>query len=131
MYLHASQIRLKQSIIPSFTLPRKVSETEFRVFASIFDPRNGILSCFLFRKRVRNGIPRVSVPRNSRNSVVNNHMFRLFRLPRNYFFVGNSQPYSRLGPFNVWQTCHHLFQISGVPVWFRSHHIFECYTLSG
>jgi hypothetical protein len=32
---------------------------------------------------------------------------------------------------NVWQTCHHLFQISGVPVWFRSHHIFECYTLSG
>jgi hypothetical protein len=21
--------------------------------------------------------------------------------------------------------------IAGVPVWFRSHHIFECYTLSG
>jgi hypothetical protein len=34
----------------------------------------------------------VSVPRNSRNSVGNNHLFRLFRLPRNYFFVGNSQP---------------------------------------
>ncbi len=27
----------------------------------------------------------VSVPRNSRNSVGNNHLFRLFRLPRNYF----------------------------------------------
>jgi hypothetical protein len=53
---------------------------------------NGIPSCFLFHGRVRNGIPRISVPRNSRNSVGNNHLFRLFRLPRNYFFVGNSQP---------------------------------------
>ncbi len=33
-----------------------------------------------------------SVPRNTQNSVGNNHLFRLFRLPRNYFFVGNSQP---------------------------------------
>jgi hypothetical protein len=24
---------------------------------------------------------------------------------------------------NVWQTCHDLFQIPGVLVWFRSHHI--------
>ncbi len=56
------------------------------------DPRNGIPSCFLFHGRVRNGIPKVSVPRNSRNSVGNNHLFRLFRLPRNYIFVGNSQP---------------------------------------
>jgi hypothetical protein len=32
---------------------------------------------------------------------------------------------------NVWQTCHDLFQISVVPVWFRSHHIFECYIFSG
>ncbi len=31
---------------------------------------------------------------------------------------------------NVWQTSHHLFEISGVPVWFRSHHTCECYTLS-
>jgi hypothetical protein len=58
-----------------------------------FVPRNGIPSCFLFRGRVRNEIPRFSVPRNNRNSVGNNHLFRLFRLPRNYFFVGNSQPY--------------------------------------
>ncbi len=69
---------------------------EFREFASIFfsTERNGIPSCFLFHGSVRNGIPRVSVPRNSRNSVGNNHLFRLFRLPRNYFFVGNSQPYA-------------------------------------
>ncbi len=32
---------------------------------------------------------------------------------------------------NVWQTCHDLFEISGVPVWFRSHHIFECFPLGG
>jgi hypothetical protein len=66
--------------------------TDLWEFASIFVPRNGIPSCFLFRGRVRNGIPRFSVPRNNRNSVGNNRLFRLFRLPRNYFFVGNSQP---------------------------------------
>ncbi len=58
---------------------------KFREFASFFVQWNGIPSCFLFRGRVRNGIPRLSVPRNSRNSVGNNHLFRLFRLPRNYF----------------------------------------------
>jgi hypothetical protein len=66
--------------------------TELWEFASIFVPRNGIPSYFLFRGRVRNGIPRFSVPRNNRNSAGNNPLFRLFRLPRNYFFVGNSQP---------------------------------------
>jgi hypothetical protein len=35
--------------------------TEFREFASIFGPRNGIPSCFLFRRRVQNGIPRICV----------------------------------------------------------------------
>jgi hypothetical protein len=69
--------------------------TEFREYGSIFDPRNGIPSCFLFRGRIRNEIPEVSVPRNSRNSVGNKHLFRLFRLPRNYVFVGNSQPYAQ------------------------------------
>ncbi len=70
----------------------EVFGTELWEFASIFIPRNGIPSCFLFRGRVRNGIPRFFVPRNNRNSVGNNHLFRQFRLPRNYFFVGNSQP---------------------------------------
>jgi hypothetical protein len=79
----------KSELLP---LPRNGSERNSGEFASIFDPRNGIPSCFLLRGRVRNGIPRVSIPRNSRNSVGNNCFFRLFRLPRNYFFVGNSQP---------------------------------------
>jgi hypothetical protein len=33
-----------------------------------------------------------SVPRNNRNFFGNNLLFRLFRHPQNYFFVGNSQP---------------------------------------
>jgi hypothetical protein len=69
--------------------------TELCEFASIFALRNRIPSYFLFWRRVRNGIPRFSVLRNNRNSVGNNHLFRLFRLPRNYFFVRNSQPYPR------------------------------------
>ncbi len=67
---------------------------EFRDFASISVPRNGIPRCFLFRGRVWNGIPRNSVPRNSRNSVGNNHLFRQFRLPRNFFLseIPNPNP---------------------------------------
>ncbi len=114
----------------------------FRGFVSIFVPRNGSRSCFLFCGMVRSGIPRgywstewnselfslpgngsernseslllflihgtefpvvfssaegfriefweFSVQRNSQNSFGNNHLFRLFRLPKNYFFVENS-----------------------------------------
>jgi len=87
--LHGTEFRVVFSSAEGFG-------TELWEFASIFVPRNGIPSYFLFRGRVRNGIPRFSVPRNNRNSVGNNHLFRLFRLPRNYFFVGNSQPY--VGP---------------------------------
>ncbi len=39
--------------------------TEFRQFASIFFPRNGSPSCFLFRWRIRKGILRVFTERNS------------------------------------------------------------------
>ncbi len=38
---------------------------------------------------------------------------------------------SKIVYHNVEQSGHDLFQISGVPVWFWSHHIFECFTLSG
>ncbi len=79
--------------ISSCVLFRRRVRNRLWEFASIFVLRKGIPSYFLFRGRVRNGIPRFSVPRNNRNSVGNNHLFRLFRLPRNYFFVGNSQPH--------------------------------------
>ncbi len=102
----------------------KVLGREFREFASIFAQGNRIPSCFLFRGRVRNGIPRVFVPRNSRNSVGINHWFRLFRLPRNYFFVGNSQPYAWRVKNNWINWFGNTQQIKGlwesnINVWFR------------
>jgi hypothetical protein len=118
---------LSSCILPHFVLHGKEFRvvfssaewfgTEFREFASIFVPRNGIPSCFLFCRRVRNGnsdsillflfhgtefrvvfssaegfgteFREVSVPRNSRNSVGNNHLFRLFRLPSNLSEIPN------------------------------------------
>ncbi len=59
---------------------------EFWEFASIFVQRNGIPSCFLFHGRVRDGIPTAFCSAEHPDSAGNNHLFRLFRLPRNYFF---------------------------------------------
>jgi hypothetical protein len=75
--------------------------------------RNGIPRVFPFRDMVRNGIPRVfssekwfgmefrgfSLPRNRRNSDGTSVCSDLFRIPRNFFFFGNWQPYS--GSVNV------------------------------
>jgi hypothetical protein len=94
--------------------------TEFREFASFSVPRNRILSWFLLLGivwneilrvclyfvpwyripsffllcgKIRSGIPRkFSVQRNRRNSAETNKFFRLFRLPRNNFLVGNCPP---------------------------------------
>ena len=55
--------------------------TEFRVIFSSPEGFGTEFRDFLFRETT--GIPS------------DNHLFRLFRLPRNYFFVGNSQPYRR------------------------------------
>ncbi len=67
---------------------------EFREFASIFAPRNGILSCFFFCWRVQKGIPRVcfyfcSTERNSK-------MFSLLRKgsernSENFLFRGTAE----------------------------------------
>ncbi len=81
-----ASILVPRNGIPSCAASAEGFGTELWEFAAIFDPRNGIPSYFLFRGRVRIGIPRFSVTRNNRNSVGNNHLFRLFLLPRNYFF---------------------------------------------
>jgi hypothetical protein len=62
-FLHGTEFRVVFSSAEWFG-------TEFREFVSIFGSRNGIPSCFLFRGRVWNGIPRVcfyfcSTERNS------------------------------------------------------------------
>ncbi len=105
------------------TLPWNGSEWHSESLFRLFVAQTGIPSCVLFRRRVRNRIMGVSfyflfhgteflvvfssaegfgtefrefsVPQNNRNSVGNNHLFRLFRLPRSYYFVRNSQPYIR------------------------------------
>jgi hypothetical protein len=96
-----ASVSVPRNGIPSCFSSAEGFGREFRKLASISVPRNGFPRCFLFRGRVRNGIPRNSVPRYSRNSVGNNHLFRQFRLPRNYFFVGNSQPYIQVGQFRI------------------------------
>jgi hypothetical protein len=69
------------------------TELEFREFVSIFVPRCGIPSIFLFRGMVRNGILRVFGSAEQPELRRNKPLFHLFRLLRNYFFAGNSQPY--------------------------------------
>jgi hypothetical protein len=83
-----------------FSLPLKDSEGNSDSMLLFLYPRKGILSCFLFRGRVRNGIPRFSVPWNSRDSVGNNHLFCLFRLPRKYFL--SEIPNTRRTPHSLW-----------------------------
>jgi hypothetical protein len=46
-------------------------------------------------------------------------------------FTFNSISVFKKVQLNLWQNCHDLFWISGVPVWFRCNHIFGCYILSG
>jgi hypothetical protein len=78
--------------------------TEFREFSV---PRNGLernseslllllfpgTECRAFFSSAERFGESFYLPRNSRNSAGTNQLFRLFRLPRNNFFVGNCQPY--------------------------------------
>ncbi len=94
--------------------------TEFQVFADFFVPRNlnsklfslpgngsernsqrlllilfhdtEFRTFFSSAEQFGTEFREFSVPRNSRNSDGTNQFFRLFRLPRNNFFVGNCQP---------------------------------------
>jgi hypothetical protein len=61
--------------------------TEFRAFASNFVPWYRIPSIFSSAERFGAEFREFPVPRNSRNSAGTNQLFRLFRLPRNIFFL--------------------------------------------
>ncbi len=100
---------------------------EFREFAFIFVPRNGIprkvsernsetLKLFLFLSTEFQAFfssaewfgmefREISVPRNSRNSARTNQLFRLFRRPRNNFFCRNLS----LPRFYIPNICHLYF----------------------
>ncbi len=82
-WFHGTEFRVVFSSLEGFG---------FQEFASLFVKRNRILSCFLFTEGFGTEFWELSVPRNSRNSVRNNHLFRLFRLPWNYFSVEIPNP---------------------------------------
>jgi hypothetical protein len=82
-----------------FSLPRNASEQNFESL-HLF-PYNGTEFRAFFSSVEWFGMWEFSVLRNSRNSIGDNHLFRLFRLPENNFFVGNCQPYSSV----VFSTC--------------------------
>jgi hypothetical protein len=88
--LHGTEFRVVFSSAEWFRM-------EFQEFASIFVSQYRILSIFLLCGMVRNRIPRVFCSAEQRSSFGTNQMFRLLRLPRNNFFVGNSQPYREGG----------------------------------
>ncbi len=67
--------------------------TEFREFASILFHGTEFRAFFFSAERFGTEFWEFSAPRNSQNSAGTNQLIRLFRLPRNYFFVGNCQLY--------------------------------------
>ncbi len=72
----------------------RFSSAEFQESASIFVPLYRVPSIFFFHEMVWSRIPRdfcsTEQPECCRSEP---KLFRLFRLPRNNFFVGNFQPY--------------------------------------
>jgi hypothetical protein len=76
-----------------FSLTRRIQNVIPRV-PSIFVPGNGILSCFLFAEGFGMDFWEFSVLRNSWNSVGYTPLFRLFRLPWNYFLSEIPDPSS-------------------------------------
>ncbi len=77
------------------SLPRKGSEPNSKSMLLFLFHGTEFRVVFSFVEGFGTDFQEVSVPRNSRNSIGNDHLLRLFRLPQNYFFVGNSQPYFR------------------------------------
>ncbi len=75
-----------------FSLPRNDSELNSENLRLFLFHETEFRAVFSSAEEFGTKFREVSVPWNSRNSVGNNHLFRLFRLPWNYFFVGNSQP---------------------------------------
>jgi hypothetical protein len=70
---------------------------EFREFASIFVPRNGIPSCFLFRRLVRNRIPKFASIFVTQNRISSIFLFLGMvrnRIPRVcFYFCSTAQNY--------------------------------------
>ncbi len=81
-----------EQISELFSLPLQGSEGNSESLLLILVHGTEFWVVFSFAKGFGTEFQSFSVPRNSRNFVGNNHLFHIFRLPRNCFFVGNSQP---------------------------------------
>ncbi len=68
-----------------FSLPLKCSEGNSESFLLFLFKRMEFRVIFSSTEGFETELWGFSVPRNSRNSAGNNHLFRLFRLPRNNF----------------------------------------------
>ncbi len=77
-----------------FSVPRNGSERNSEILLIFLFHGTEFRAFFSYAKRFGTEFREFSVPvpRNSRNSAGTNQLFRLFRLPRNNFFVGNYQP---------------------------------------
>jgi hypothetical protein len=78
---HGTEFRVVFSFTESF-------RTEFREFACFFVTvlvRNS--EHFSFQQNAGTEFREFSVPRNSQNSIGNDHLFHLFHRPRDYFFL--------------------------------------------
>ncbi len=75
-----------------FSLPMKGSEGNSESLLLFLFNRTEFWTVFSSVEEFGTEFWELSVLWNSQNSIENNHLFRLFRLLLNYFFLGNSQP---------------------------------------
>jgi hypothetical protein len=77
-----------------FSLPLKYVEGNSKSLLLVLVKRTEFQVIFSSAEGFGTEFQEFSVLWNSQNSVGNHHLFRLFRLPRNTFFVGKCQPCS-------------------------------------
>ncbi len=75
-----------------FSFPLKGSEGNFESLLLLVFNGTEFRVVFSSTEEFGTEFRELSVPRNSRNSAGNNHLFRLFRLPRNYFLSDIPNP---------------------------------------
>ena len=74
-----------------FSLPRNGSEWNFESLLLFSFHSTEFIAFSSSSERFRTEFREFFVPRKSRNSAGTNQLFRLFRLPRNNFFVGKKK----------------------------------------
>ncbi len=87
-----TKILLQQTELTACFFPRNASERNSKSLLLFLFHGTEFLVFFSSAEWFGTEFRKFSVSRNSRNSAGTNRLFRLFRLPRNNFLVGNWQP---------------------------------------